>query len=165
MSLRPSLMWMQPQLHPLHGCSWAARDTEHGLTPYARVYTRSFVFFSVTSVTGLSRILRFLFDYVRPFREIKGHFREIKGHFRKNVGHFRENMGLLGGYESKLFWESWFFLRRNGFSDSNVTAMWQQCDSKFCSMKWRDGVTAMWQQCDSKMGGLSLGHRCYGTDY
>ena len=64
------------------------------------------MFFSVTSVTGLSRKLRFLFDYVRTFREIKGRFQEIKGHFRENVGHFRENMGLLGGYESNLFWES-----------------------------------------------------------
>ena len=71
------------------------------------------MFFSVTSVTGLSRKLSFLFDYVRPFREIKGRFREIKGrfqeikgHFRENVGHFRENMGLLGGYESNLFWGS-----------------------------------------------------------
>ena len=78
------------------------------------------MFFSITSVTRLSRKLRFLFDYRRPFREIKGHFREIKGHFREikghfreikghfreNVGHFRENMGLWGGYESKLFWGS-----------------------------------------------------------
>ena len=108
MSLRPSLMWMQPQLPSLDGRSWAARDTEHGLTSYARVYTRSFVFFSVTSVTGLSRKLSFLFDYVRTFREIKGRFQKIKGHFRENVGHFRENMGLLGGYESNLFWGSWF---------------------------------------------------------
>ena len=64
------------------------------------------MFFSVTSVTGLSRILRFLFDYVQPFREIKGRFQEIKGYFCENVGHFRENMGLLGGYESNLFWGS-----------------------------------------------------------
>ena len=80
------------------------------------------MFFSVTSVTGLSRKLRFLFDYVRTFREIKGRFQKTRDIFAKTwdifekIWDFWEDMSQIsfGGVD---------FLRRNGFGDSSVTVM------------------------------------------
>ena len=45
---------------------------------------RSFMFFAVTSVTGLRNKVRTLFDGVPVFPKNKGHFQENKGHFQGN---------------------------------------------------------------------------------
>ena len=69
----------------------------------ARVYTRSFVFFSVTSVTGLRNKVSAFFDDVPLFPENEGLFSGNVGLFRENMGHFRENKGSFGGNELILW--------------------------------------------------------------
>ena len=61
----------------------------------ARVYTRSFMFFAVTSVTELRNKVSPLFDDVPLFPKNKGHFRENKGHFGGNKGHFGGNVAFF----------------------------------------------------------------------
>ena len=69
------------------------------LSHRARVYTRSFVFFSVTSVTGLRNKVSAFFDDVPLFPENEGLFSGNVGLFRGNIGRFRENMVFFRGNE------------------------------------------------------------------
>ena len=85
------------------------------------------------------------------FEKPRGVFKKSRDIFGKTWDIF-EKIWDFGEDMSKNSFGGVDFLRRNGFGDNSVTVMWQQGDSKFCSMKWRDGGEGMvWQQCDSNV--------------
>lgn len=76
----------------------------------ARVYTRSFVFFSVTSVTGLRNQGEHSLQLCPTFSGKRGTFSRKCEEFSRG---WADSLG-----EEVDFW------RRNGFGDSNVTVVW-----------------------------------------
>ena len=135
---------------------WAAGDRwwPLSLRARARVYTRSFVFFSVTSVTGLRNQDEHSLQECPTFSGKWGIYLRKCRMFSRKCGRFSRGCGSFGRIWAKscleelIFWEEM----------ASVIVMWQQCDSSVTAnfarwggvvegREWCDSsVTVMWQQ-------------------
>ena len=129
---------------------WAAGDRwwPLSLRARARVYTRSFVFFSVTSVTGLRNQDEHSLQECPTFSGKWGIYLRKCRMFSRKCGRFSRGCGSFGRIWAKscleelIFWEEM----------ASVIVMWQQCDSSVTAnfVRW-GGVVAEKELCDSNV--------------